>query len=124
VFLQTSSISSAVHTLIVGLLEHARPNTTMASFAMCADCQREIGNPSDRRFHAQPTACHAAGRRSNGSTRTESGWMVTPSGRRPIGWRAAPTVARIPASVVGGSPDSQILHPADTRVPPVNRHFI
>ena len=40
-----------------------RPATTMASFRMCADCQREYDSPLDRRFHAQPNACPACGPR-------------------------------------------------------------
>ena len=35
----------------------------MAGFAMCETCHREYGDPSDRRFHAQPNACPACGPR-------------------------------------------------------------
>ncbi len=33
----------------------------MARFRMCPDCRREYGDPSDRRFHAQPNACPLCG---------------------------------------------------------------
>ena len=46
---------------IIRAVPYDRPNTTMASFAMCADCRAEYENPSNRRFHAQPTACHTCG---------------------------------------------------------------
>lgn len=49
-----------------------RPNTTMADFALCPDCQAEYDDPGNRRFHAQPTACHVCGPavslRMNGSS--------------------------------------------------------
>jgi hydrogenase maturation protein HypF len=35
----------------------------MAHFEMCAACRAEYDNPSDRRFHAQPTACPTCGPR-------------------------------------------------------------
>ena len=38
-----------------------RPLTTMAGFAMCADCKQEYEDPADRRFHAQPVCCPACG---------------------------------------------------------------
>ena len=41
-------------------LPYDRPNTTMAGFALCADCAAEYHDPADRRFHAQPVACAAA----------------------------------------------------------------
>ena len=40
-----------------------RPATTMAAFAMCADCRREYDSVDDRRFHAQPNACPVCGPR-------------------------------------------------------------
>src|SRR6202042_1465004 len=40
-----------------------RERTTMAAFPMCAACRAEYENPSDRRFHAQPTACPSCGPR-------------------------------------------------------------
>ena len=33
----------------------------MAPFRMCADCQREYDDPTNRRFHAQPNACPVCG---------------------------------------------------------------
>ncbi|MDD3776355.1 MAG: carbamoyltransferase HypF [Actinomycetota bacterium] len=38
-----------------------RYQTTMKKFEMCKDCQLEYQNPFDRRFHAQPNACHKCG---------------------------------------------------------------
>lgn len=38
-----------------------RALTTMHEFEMCTDCGKEYHNPSDRRFHAQPTSCFACG---------------------------------------------------------------
>ncbi|HEY3742029.1 MAG TPA: acylphosphatase, partial [Bryobacteraceae bacterium] len=39
---------------IIQDLPYDRPATTMASFRMCAACEREYHDPLDRRFHAQP----------------------------------------------------------------------
>ena len=33
----------------------------MAKFKMCPDCEREYHDPTNRRFHAQPNACHVCG---------------------------------------------------------------
>lgn len=33
----------------------------MSVFSMCNECMREYHDPSDRRFHAQPNACHECG---------------------------------------------------------------
>ena len=38
-----------------------RKKTSMRAFEMCADCRLEYENPSDRRMHAQPIACHVCG---------------------------------------------------------------
>lgn len=38
-----------------------RPTTTMSTFHMCAVCEQEYHDPTDRRFHAQPNACPACG---------------------------------------------------------------
>jgi hydrogenase maturation protein HypF len=48
---------------IIRALPYDRPNTTMASFRLCAACRAEYEDPLDRRFHAQPTACPACGPR-------------------------------------------------------------
>ena len=36
----------------------------MRGFPLCTACAEEYGNPADRRFHAQPVACHACGPRA------------------------------------------------------------
>lgn len=46
---------------IIRDLPYDRVNTTMSTFAMCPDCQKEYNNISDRRFHAQPIACNQCG---------------------------------------------------------------
>ena len=46
---------------IIRKLPYDRKNTTMNKFKMCPDCLSEYENPKDRRFHAQPNACHECG---------------------------------------------------------------
>ena len=46
---------------IIEGLPYDRAQTTMRSWAMCADCKKEYEDPLDRRFHAQPVACSACG---------------------------------------------------------------
>ena len=46
---------------IVTGVPYDRPRTTMATFPLCNDCARDYGDPSDRRFHAQPIACPTCG---------------------------------------------------------------
>jgi len=41
-----------------------RPYTSMSAFEMCPECRAEYENPADRRFHAQPNACHVCGPRA------------------------------------------------------------
>ncbi|MFQ5432654.1 MAG: carbamoyltransferase HypF, partial [Nitrospinota bacterium] len=38
-----------------------RPCTSMSEFEMCPECRAEYENPVNRRFHAQPNACHVCG---------------------------------------------------------------
>ena len=61
---------------IVHRVPYDRPNTTMAKFEMCGPCRSEYTNPSDRRFHAQPIACHGCGPRVD---------LVDPRGRAMAG---------------------------------------
>lgn len=46
---------------IIKSLPYDRKNTTMSKFLMCEECKSEYENPLDRRFHAQPNACHKCG---------------------------------------------------------------
>ncbi|WP_242981760.1 carbamoyltransferase HypF [Alkalibaculum bacchi] len=46
---------------IVKELPYDRINTTMKSFEMCPDCEREYNDPNNRRFHAQPNCCPKCG---------------------------------------------------------------
>lgn len=46
---------------IIQDIPYDRHKTTMSPFIMCPVCQKEYGDPSDRRFHAQPNACPACG---------------------------------------------------------------
>lgn len=46
---------------IIQDLPYDRVKTTMKPFAMCPDCQNEYEDVTDRRFHAQPTACSSCG---------------------------------------------------------------
>ncbi len=46
---------------IIQDLPYDRAKTTMKSFSMCPDCRKEYETITDRRFHAQPTACSVCG---------------------------------------------------------------
>jgi hydrogenase maturation protein HypF len=46
---------------IIQDLPYDRAKTTMKSFSMCPDCRNEYETITDRRFHAQPTACSTCG---------------------------------------------------------------
>jgi hydrogenase maturation protein HypF len=46
---------------IIRDLPYDRAKTTMKSFVMCRDCRKEYQEITDRRFHAQPTACTRCG---------------------------------------------------------------
>jgi hydrogenase maturation protein HypF len=47
-------------TIIEGL-PYDRLKTTMRSFSMCGNCDKEYNDILDRRFHAQPVACNSCG---------------------------------------------------------------
>jgi hydrogenase maturation protein HypF len=42
-------------------IPYDRPQTSMAVFPMCPQCQAEYDDPLNRRFHAQPNACWVCG---------------------------------------------------------------
>ncbi len=42
-------------------MPYDRVTTSMSCFPLCEKCKEEYTNPLDRRFHAQPTACHICG---------------------------------------------------------------
>ncbi len=46
---------------IVNDVPYDRKNTTMADFPMCDTCRGEYTDINDRRYHAQPVACHTCG---------------------------------------------------------------
>lgn len=46
---------------IIQALPYDRAHTSMASFPMCPDCAQAYHEVQDRRFHAQPVACHQCG---------------------------------------------------------------
>ena len=46
---------------IIEALPYDRTNTSMRNFPLCKLCSQEFSDPNDRRFHAQPIACHQCG---------------------------------------------------------------
>ncbi|MDJ0674740.1 MAG: carbamoyltransferase HypF [Calothrix sp. MO_167.B42] len=46
---------------IITAIPYDRCNTSMAAFPMCEKCTKEYQDIENRRFHAQPTACHICG---------------------------------------------------------------
>ncbi|WP_414530073.1 carbamoyltransferase HypF [Nodularia chucula] len=46
---------------IIRGIPYDRCNTSMSAFVMCAECEQEYENVENRRFHAQPVACHTCG---------------------------------------------------------------
>ena len=58
---------------IVQSVPYDRQTTTMRDFPLCPACAAEYAAPHDRRFHAQPVACHACGPRA---------WLERGDGRR------------------------------------------
>ncbi|MBD2681419.1 MULTISPECIES: carbamoyltransferase HypF [Nostoc] len=46
---------------IIRAIPYDRWNTSMSAFVMCPECAKEYHDVENRRFHAQPVACHACG---------------------------------------------------------------
>ncbi|RCJ23537.1 carbamoyltransferase HypF [Nostoc sp. ATCC 43529] len=46
---------------IIRAIPYDRCNTSMSAFVMCPECAKEYHDVENRRFHAQPVACHACG---------------------------------------------------------------
>ncbi len=46
---------------IIQTLPYDRQHTSMADFPLCPECAEVYHNVADRRFHAQPVACHKCG---------------------------------------------------------------
>ncbi|MEH2290262.1 carbamoyltransferase HypF [Nostoc sp.] len=46
---------------IIRAIPYDRCNTSMSAFAMCSECGKEYHDVENRRFHAQPVACHVCG---------------------------------------------------------------
>ncbi|MBN3927872.1 carbamoyltransferase HypF [Nostoc sp. NMS4] len=62
---------------IIRAIPYDRCNTSMSAFAICSECGKEYHDVENRRFHAQPVACHACGptawlERADGKTVTAS----------------------------------------------------
>jgi hydrogenase maturation protein HypF len=49
---------------IIQTVPYDRQHTSMASFPMCPECAEAYHDVGDRRFHAQPVACHKCGPRA------------------------------------------------------------
>lgn len=49
---------------IIRAIPYDRHNTSMAAFHLCSQCQQSYNDVGDRRFHAQPLACHVCGPRA------------------------------------------------------------
>ena len=46
---------------IIRAIPYDRNNTSMAAFSMCSECAKQYNDVENRRFHAQPIACHICG---------------------------------------------------------------
>ncbi|WP_414543623.1 carbamoyltransferase HypF [Nostoc sp. CCY0012] len=46
---------------IIRAIPYDRCNTSMSAFVMCSVCEGEYDDVENRRFHAQPVACHTCG---------------------------------------------------------------
>ncbi|MEH2347803.1 MAG: carbamoyltransferase HypF [Nostoc sp.] len=46
---------------IIRAIPYDRCNTSMSAFVVCPECAKEYHNVENRRFHAQPVACHVCG---------------------------------------------------------------
>jgi hydrogenase maturation protein HypF len=46
---------------IIRAIPYDRGHTSMAAFPLCSACQQDYQDPLNRRFHAQPVACHRCG---------------------------------------------------------------
>ena len=46
---------------IIRAIPYDRHHTSMVAFAMCSECTKEYTGVENRRFHAQPIACHICG---------------------------------------------------------------
>jgi hydrogenase maturation protein HypF len=62
---------------IIRAIPYDRCNTSMSAFVICSECAEEYHDVENRRFHAQPVACHVCGptawlERADGKTVTAS----------------------------------------------------
>ncbi|BAY13780.1 carbamoyltransferase HypF [Calothrix sp. NIES-2098] len=46
---------------IIRAIPYDRCNTSMSAFVMCPECEKDYHDVENRRFHAQPIACHICG---------------------------------------------------------------
>ena len=80
-------------------LAPVRPaNTTMAAFPMCPACRREYEDPTDRRFHAEPTCCPDCGPRLSMPLEEAIDSVARRSGRSQSRASAATTSPATPAT--------------------------
>jgi hydrogenase maturation protein HypF len=61
VYLFTNCTNCGPRFTIIQALPYDRKNTSMSLFTMCPECAEEYSLSSNRRFHAEPNACHECG---------------------------------------------------------------
>ena len=59
--LLTALIAPDPRLSIIRAIPYDRCNTSMSAFVICPECAKEYHDVENRRFHAQPVACHVCG---------------------------------------------------------------
>lgn len=84
----TSCCACGPRFTMVEALPYDRQRTTMRRYPLCPECAREYGDPEDRRFHAESTACPCCGPMlfflAPDGTRLESGEQALDAGVRAL----------------------------------------